>query len=189
MHTIGYNPASIVAPHINRFISIQQFASIVKRIFLFTAVLVLPTSVLSAFASNENHPELAATAVLSGGGDLCFNGSGDSLTITFTGTGPFTFVYSANGVPQAPITTSQQVYKIFINPVMYTKYQLVSLISQGMPGTVSGMAEVFVYVNSNASLSNDLIFCDGVSTTLLVNLTGTATVKYNLPLRYRMAPF
>lgn len=123
---------------------------------------------------------IQSSAVLSGGGDLCLNGPGDSLTVTFTGTGPFTFVYSVNNIAQAPITTSQNVYRIYINPQMYTKYQLVSLTSQGCPGAVSGMAEVFVYVTSNASLASDLTFCNSVNTTLQINLTGTApfTVTY-----------
>jgi gliding motility-associated-like protein len=114
------------------------------------------------------------TAVLTGGGNLCVNGGGDTLTVTLSGGGPYTFVYSIAGVAQAPITTNLSVYKIFVNPTGYTKYQLVSVSNPMGAGTVSGMAEIFVFVSSNANLPMDLTFCNGVSTTILTNVTGTA---------------
>jgi gliding motility-associated-like protein len=131
---------------------------------------------------------IQASGVLTGGGDLCFNGTGDSVTISFTGTGPFTFIYAINGMAQAPITTSLPVFKIFVNPVMYSKYQLVSLSAQGCPGIVSGIAEFFIYVSSNATLSGDLTFCNSLSTTLLVNLTGTAPFTLTYAINGQVQP-
>jgi gliding motility-associated-like protein len=121
------------------------------------------------------------TAVLSGGGNLCVNGGGDTITITLSGGGPYTFVYSIAGVAQAPITTNLSVYKIFVNPTGYTKYQMVSVSNPTCTGTVSGMAQIFVFVSSNADLPMDLTFCNGVSTTILANVTGTApfTLTYS----------
>jgi CHU_C Type IX secretion signal domain len=116
----------------------------------------------------------APNGVLTGGGDICLNGAGDSLTINFSGAGPYTFVYSINNVNQAPITTTQSVYKIFVNPVVYTPYRLVSVTNGTCTGTVSGLAEYFVYSTSAANLGADLTFCGPVSTVMAVNVTGTA---------------
>lgn len=128
--------------------------------------------------NNSNSPSFFSadppTATLTGGGNLCSGGPGDSLTITFTGTGPFTFVYSINNIPQPPITTNLQTYRLFINPSGYTKYRLLSVTGAEGPGTVSGIADVFVFVSSFASFGPDLTFCNGVNTTVLVNITGTA---------------
>lgn len=127
---------------------------------------------------NSNSPAFFSvdppTATLTGGGNLCSGGGGDSLTITFTGTGPFTFVYSINNIPQPPITTNLQTYRLFINPTGYTKYRLVSVTGAEGVGTVSGIAEIFVFVSSFASFGADLSFCNSVNTTVLVNITGTA---------------
>ncbi len=122
------------------------------------------------------------TAVMSGGGNLCVNSPGDSITVTLSGGGPYTFVYSIAGMPQPPITTTDEDYKIFVMPSMYTKYQLVSVSNPACAGTVSGMAEIFVFVSSSANLPADLIFCNSVSTTILANVTGTApfTLTYSI---------
>jgi CHU_C Type IX secretion signal domain len=116
----------------------------------------------------------APVGVLSGDSDICLNGAGDSLTLTFSGAGPYTFVYAVNNVDQAPITTTQSVYKLFVNPSIYTFYKLVSITNGTCEGTVSGDAEVFVFSASAANLGSDLTFCGAVNTSLSVNATGTA---------------
>ncbi len=56
------------------------------------------------------------TAVLTGGGVLCAAGSGAiTLTVTFTGTAPWEFTPTLNGVNQAPITTSDNPYTFQVN--------------------------------------------------------------------------
>jgi CHU_C Type IX secretion signal domain len=116
----------------------------------------------------------APVGVMTGDSDICLNGSGDSLTVTFSGAGPYTFVYAVNNVDQAPITTTQSVYKIFVNPSVYTPYKLVSVTNGTCTGTVSGDAEIFVFSASAANLGSDLTFCGAVNTTMAVNATGTA---------------
>jgi SprB repeat len=119
-------------------------------------------------------PGSAPTATLSGGGPICLFGNGDSLTVSFTGTGPWTFEYSANGVVQPPISTAQNPYKIFVNPVGFTEYALVSVANAACPGTVSGQAQVFVYAPSAVTLAGAQTFCDSAHTTLQANVSGTA---------------
>jgi hypothetical protein len=114
------------------------------------------------------------TGVMSGGNNLCINSAGDSITVALSGGGPYTFVYSINGVAQPPITTTDEDYKIFISPNMYTKYELVSVSNPSCAGNASGMAEIFVFATSSANLPGDLSFCGSVSTTVLANVTGTA---------------
>jgi hypothetical protein len=119
-------------------------------------------------------PGAAPTATLTGGGQICLAGVGDSLTVTFTGTGPWTFVYSANDIDQPPITTTQNPYKIFVNPVGFTRYRLVSVSDPACPGTVSGLAEVFVFVSSSVTLAGDQTFCNVANLNLEPNVSGTA---------------
>jgi hypothetical protein len=114
------------------------------------------------------------TATISGGGNLCSGGVGDTITFTFTGTGPYTFVYSVNGTPQAPITTSQSPYQLYVTPTNYTEYKLVSVSGPMGVGTVSGIAKFFVFVTSNASIPPNMSFCNMADTLLLASVTGTA---------------
>lgn len=138
------------------------------------------TSIVAAGCSNTASATATVTvgagptAVISGNNNLCLNGGGDSITVNLAGGGPYTFVYSINGAPQPPITTNLSEIKIYVNPSGYTRYELVSVSNPFCAGTVSGLAEIFVFVNSNANLPADLTFCNGVSTTILVNVTGTA---------------
>ncbi len=91
----------------------------------------------------EVHPE--PTATMSGGGEICEEGTMDpiDITIDFTGDAPWTFVYTdANGVSQPPITTSD-------NPYIFTvmeagNYGLVSVESSDgeCEGTVSGSVDI-----------------------------------------------
>ncbi len=45
------------------------------------------------------------TATISGGGTICDGGS-RNLSVDFTGTGPYSFTYALNGVPQPPVATA-----------------------------------------------------------------------------------
>jgi hypothetical protein len=120
------------------------------------------------------------TAMLSGSGAICQGSSTPvNLTVNFTGTGPWTFTPTLNGVPQTPITTSN-------NPHTFTVTQPgnwgLSAVSQppgnGCTGTVSGTA-VVAAINIAASAAPTATNC-GLSTGS-VNLTasnGTAPYTY-----------
>ena len=90
----------------------------------------------------EVHPEPSAT--LSGMGEVCENGAVNpvDLTIDFTGTPPWTFVYTIDGVAQPPITTSDNPYTLTVTDP--GNYALESVFSSAgeCDGTVSGSIDI-----------------------------------------------
>jgi hypothetical protein len=113
------------------------------------------------------------TAVISGGGQICQGGSGTTIRVTFTGSGPYTFNYTADNVPEPPVTTNDNPYIINVNPSSGTIYRLTSVSNPTCAGTVSGTAIVFVFTPSTARLTGDSTFCNSAMTTLPVDFTGT----------------
>ncbi len=124
----------------------------------------------------------APTGLISGGGQICQGGSGTTVSINFTGIAPFTFVYSTNNIPQAPITTSLNTYTFSVNPGVGTGYRLVSLHDAVCDGTVSGIAQVFVFVPASANLSGSATFCDSAVTNIMVDFNGSGpfTIEYTI---------
>lgn len=122
------------------------------------------------------------TAVITGGGQICQGGSGTTITVTFTGTGPFNFVYSANNIDQPPIATSLNPYTFTVNPNAGTGYRLVTYSDGYCDGTVSGLAQVFVFVPASATMSGDGIFCDSTTTDVMVDFNGSGpfTIEYTI---------
>lgn len=96
------------------------------------------------------------TATLSGSGIICNNGGGTvNLSVAFTGTGPWTFVYTQNGVPQSPITTSDNPYTLTVNQAGNYGLQSVTSTTGNCAGTVSGTAQVApVNINPTATAVN-----------------------------------
>lgn len=106
------------------------------------------------------------TATISGTGLVC-GGTGNpaTLTVTFTGEGPWSFIHMINNVPQPPIVTSDNPYTLEVTqPGTYT-LQGVSSTGTGCVGTVSGTAVVTqatvtvaaVVTNSQCGLENGAI--------------------------------
>jgi hypothetical protein len=124
----------------------------------------------------------APTGVISGGGQICQGGNGTTISINFTGIAPFTFVYSTNNIPQAPITTALNTYTFSVNPGVGTGYRLVSLHDAVCDGTVSGIAQVFVFVPASANLSGSAVFCDSANTNVMVDFNGSGpfTIEYTI---------
>jgi hypothetical protein len=116
-------------------------------------------------------------ATIGGGGQVCQGSGGIDLTITFEGTGPYTFVYiaSSGGLMDTlpPITTSQNPYSFNANPAIGTFYRLLSVTNNTCSGSVDGQALVFVFTPSTAFMSGSQTFCDTASTDVLVDFTGT----------------
>jgi len=84
------------------------------------------------------------TADISGSGVLCQGTPGTvTLTVNFTGAGPWTFVYRRNGANQAPITTTENPYTFTVNqPGTYTLFSVNTSAATNCAGTVSGSATV-----------------------------------------------
>lgn len=110
------------------------------------------------------------TATISGSGILC-PGSGGStgLTVSFTGNPPWTFTPALNGVPQAPITTSENPYNYTVTQA--GTYTLVSVNSNGCTGTVSGSASV-TSNNLNASATTTAATCGQDNGSVNLSVTG-----------------
>ncbi|MGI9161237.1 MAG: hypothetical protein ACR2K1_15945, partial [Saprospiraceae bacterium] len=113
------------------------------------------------------------TAVISGGGQICQGGNGTTIRVTFTGSGPYTFNYTADNVPEPPVTTNDNPHIINVNPSSGTIYRLTNVSNPTCAGTVSGTAIVFVFTPSTARLTGDSTFCNSAMTTLPVDFTGT----------------
>ena len=115
----------------------------------------------------------APTATLSGGAALC-PGEDTDLSIDFTGTAPWTFVYAINGTDQAPITTSSNPYTLNVSPAASTTYTLSSVEDAACPGTVSGSATVTNAGTPSVSISATANpICDGESTDLTASGAST----------------
>ncbi|TNE47981.1 MAG: hypothetical protein EP344_19175, partial [Bacteroidetes bacterium] len=116
-------------------------------------------------------PELTAT--ISGGGQICQGGTGTTITFTFEGPGPYTFVYRAGATVQPAITTTDNPFILDVNPPVGTVYSLISVTNGICSGTVSGNAVVAVFTPSTASLAGDLTLCESADTTVMVDFTGS----------------
>ncbi|HND89121.1 MAG TPA: hypothetical protein PK971_12380, partial [Saprospiraceae bacterium] len=107
------------------------------------------------------------TAQISGNATLCEGAGGSAqLTVTFTGAGPWTFIYRRNGVNQPAITTSQNPYTLTVTqPGTYTLFNVNTGAATNCAGTVSGTATVteikmiptVTTVAANCGLSNGSI--------------------------------
>lgn len=92
------------------------------------------------------------TATLSGGG-LINPGSPAFLTVNFTGSAPYSFVYT-DGSTNFPVAgVSSNPYTFTVNPLVTTNYSLVSMASSQCAGTVSGSALVQVSQGCSAPLN------------------------------------
>lgn len=112
-------------------------------------------------------------ATLTGGGVTVCAGQSVNLTIDFTGAGPYTVNYTANGDPQPTITTSNDPYIFNVAPSTTTTYELTDVTAGGCPGTVQGIVTVTVNPSPTATLVSDTIaLCNGGSDTLVINFTG-----------------
>jgi len=111
------------------------------------------------------------TALLGGGGDICLGESLD-LTIFFTGAAPFTFALAENGVPQPPVTTSNNPHTVSVEPVSGTVFTLVSVSNTQGSGLAGGSTSVSVFPLPQAVIVAPDTICPG-DTTLLTASGGT----------------
>ncbi|MFN0176770.1 MAG: gliding motility-associated C-terminal domain-containing protein [Saprospiraceae bacterium] len=115
------------------------------------------------------------TGVLASGTNAICVGQSDTLDFTFTGTAPYIFVYSINGTPQAPITTSNSTYQIAVTPAIPTTYTLTGISNNNCPGgNVSGTYTVNVTNPPTATISGTDTICREHSTLLSISFMGNA---------------
>lgn len=116
------------------------------------------------------------TAVLSGGGQVCQNGNGADLVVTFDGQGPYTYTYEyfEMGMPvQVTTTTTENPHIFRLNPANGKVYNLISVSNGTCTGQASGTAVIFVFTPPTAELKGGGIFCDSAATSISVDFTGT----------------
>jgi len=112
---------------------------------------------ISGYALNEI--VFAPSATLTGGGTVCQNSTGP--TLTFTGSGgvaPYTFTYTVNGGAQQTLTTTSGSSATLIAPTSASGsfiYQLVSVSDSSTPvqtATVTGSVTVNVLAQPDATM-------------------------------------
>ncbi len=113
----------------------------------------------------------AATAAMSGSTAICGAGQPVNLAVDFTGTGPWTFIYTINTVAQPAITTALDPYPLVVNPAGSTTYALQSVTAGGCPGQVSGGATVTLTAPPTAVLTGNVVVCPGQPAQLSVNFS------------------
>jgi len=111
-----------------------------------------------------------STASLSG--DLTFCDSANTtLMVDFTGSGPFSLVYTVNNVTQPTVETFDDPYFIPVNITSTTTYKLISIESPGCVGMVTDNIESTVYINYAPSYANLVSVCNLAA--------GTYTVEFD----------
>ncbi|RXR21632.1 PKD-like domain-containing protein [Flavobacterium stagni] len=117
---------------------------------------------ISGFAFNKI--VFAPSATLTGGGTVCQNSTGP--TLTFTGSGgvaPYTFTYTVNGGAQQTLTTTSGSSATLIAPTSTSgsfNYQLVSVSDSSTPvqtATVTGSVTVNVTPQPNGDINSDAV--------------------------------
>ncbi len=124
------------------------------------------------------------TAVLSGSGSLC-QGSGQQvpLTITLTGTAPWTIGWEVGNAAQAPLTANASPFTLNIGQAQAGNITLTNLADgNNCPGTVSGTA--VVTVNTAPTVTGISAVCDALNE----NFTVSFTINGGDPASYTVTP-
>lgn len=117
-------------------------------------------------------------ATVSGNSTIC-TGDQTSFDITFNGVPPFTYSYSDGSNTYGPFVTTNSSVTIPVSPASTTIYTVVSVSDDKCTGTASGNATVTVNPLPQAQMSGTTAICDGNSSSLVINFTGTAPFTYS----------
>ncbi len=116
------------------------------------------------------------TAVVSNSGIVCVEDT-HPVTVTLTGTAPWTVVYAINGADQPPVTTSSSPY--IINATVPGNYTVTSVTDDnGCTNAGTGNATVSHYPVPSATISGTTAVCAGSSAVITVSLTGTPPYSF-----------
>lgn len=124
----------------------------------YTTTLIVTNSLGSDTLTQVNYITVAQpSATISGGGTINA-GNTAFLQFDFTGTPPFSFVYT-DGVTNFPVNNLQGFsYSIPVSPLVTTTYTLVSMQSAQCSGTVSGFAAINISIGCINSPNFQQIF-------------------------------
>lgn len=139
--------------------SIQVFPTATSTYFV---TVTHATSGCSKIGSAEVRVSVPATAEMASQISNFCSSAETSLEVNFTGSAPFTLVWSENGIAQAPVETYDHPFLIPVKISKSTVYQLLSVVSAGCTGQVSGQAQMFVHPPPTllASSGHDTIFVE-----------------------------
>ena len=85
------------------------------------------------------------SATISGSGTISLDPQSVNLAVAFTGEGPWSFTYTANGTnPQTVNGITTSPYTLVVSPEVTTTYQLTNVSNANCTGTVNGTASVEV---------------------------------------------
>jgi len=112
------------------------------------------------------------TATIAGGGSICNDGSSTvDVEISFTGTGPWTFVYNS-GAGNIPITTGDNPHTISTSSA--GEYILLAVDDANCPGTANGSVMVNATAIPTANAGPDQNYTCGI-TDLTLSGSGSST--------------
>ncbi len=119
------------------------------------------------------------TATLTTGDVIC-EGETGSLTVEFTGSGPWTFEYQDAAGTVNSLNAANSPFSFNVTPGVTTDYSLVSMVGRFCDGTVSGGATVSVNQAPEASVTS--LDCNSTSTayTVTVEITGGDPASYSV---------
>ncbi|QQR94932.1 MAG: hypothetical protein IPJ93_14465 [Bacteroidota bacterium] len=132
-------------------------------------------------SANATIKALPTASVVNTANDTICNGGGSTISLAFTGTGPWNYVIKSSTGPDITATTASNPVSINVTPASTTTYTLFS-VKDACTGTVSGTRKIVVLPIPTAAMSitgNDTI-CSGSSTTIRVDFTGTGPFVGNI---------
>ena len=121
----------------------------------------------------------APKATLTVGSATVCAGQAVNLTLNFVGTGPFDFTYTANGIPQPPVSAPSSPFTLTVNPLVSTVYSLTQMNDINCDGTVSGTFSVTASPAPSAAISGNATICSGQNTNLYLDFGGTGPWTYS----------
>lgn len=129
-----------------------------------------------------HHPPLAVTvrplptATIANNATICEEDS-HNFNITFTGTGPWDFVYAIDGVPQPAVSGVSSPYAL--PATLAGNYTIVSVTdANGCTGPGIGNATLTHFTKSTASIIGSTEICTGESAVLTISLVGYAPFNF-----------
>ena len=104
------------------------------------------------------------TGTISGTAEMCKGGSA-TLTMSFTGTAPYTFTYTDGVTPVTVVGNLTNVYTVSVSPLINTTYTLTSLTDgNSCAGVLSGSAVITINVPPAPTLTGTNLICNGINT-------------------------
>jgi PKD repeat protein len=123
--------------------------------------------------ANINVNALPSSVITSDDIVIC-EGETTDIEIEFTGTAPWTFTHSINGIDQTPVITSNNPHLLTTETEgIYTITALSDASSTGICFTGSTNVSITTLPTSNI-ISTDITLCEGESTDINIELTGMA---------------